>query len=70
MNVTYTATLATPFQFSIQGIQYGIQGRKYGQEGQLHNVKIQCICMRKCRECNKYGCKGANNRNNCENKKA
>ena len=70
MNVAYTAAFATPFQFSMQGIQYGIKDGEYGQDGQLHNVKIQGIRKRKCRECDNYGCKGANNRNNCENKKA
>ena len=70
MNVAYTAAFATPFQFGMQGIQYGIKDREYGQDGQLHNVKIQGIRKRKCRECDNYGCKGANNRNNCENKKA
>ena len=64
MNVAYTAAFATPFQFGIQDGQYGIQ------DGQWHNVKIQGIRKRKCRECDNYGCKGANNRNNCENKKA
>ncbi len=84
MNVAYTAAFAAPFpfgnqgaQYGIQGVQYGIQGiqcgiqdGQYGQDGQLHNFKIQGICKRKCWECNNYGCKGANNRNNCENKKA
>jgi hypothetical protein len=78
MNGAYTAAFATPFQFGIQGIQYGIQGGQYsqcgqygqyGQDGQLHNVKIQGSRKRKCWACGEYGCKGANNRNNCENKK-
>ncbi len=66
----YTPAFATPFQFSIQGIQYGIQNGQYGQDGQLHNVKIQGIHKRKCRECNIYECKGSNNREKCDNKKA
>ncbi len=77
MNVAYTAAFAAPFPFSNQGAQYGIQGvqysiqdGQYGQDGQLHNFKIQGICKRKCRECDNYGCKGTNNRNKCENKKA
>ena len=69
MYAAYTSTFASPFQFGIQGIQYGIKDGEYGQDGQLHNVKIQGIRKRKCRECDNYGCKGANNRNNCENKK-
>ena len=70
MNVAYIAAFATPFQFGMQGIQYGIKDGEYGQDGQLHNVKIQGIRKRKCRECNNYGCKGSNNRDKCDNKKA
>lgn len=71
MNVAYNAAFATPFQFGNLGTQYGIQGVQYNiQDGQLHNFKIQGIRKRKCRECDNYGCKGANNRNKCENKKA
>ena len=71
MNVAYTAAFAAPFPFGNQGAQYGIQGQdgQYGQDGQLHNFKIQGIRKRKCRECDNYGCKGANNRKNCVNKK-
>ena len=54
MNVAYTVAFATPFQFGMQGIQYGIKDGEYGQDGQLHNVKIQGIRKRKCRECNNY----------------
>ncbi len=80
MNVAYNAAFANPFpfgsrgvQYSIQGVQHDIQGGQYGQygqDGQLHNFKILGVRKRKCRECDNYGCKGANNRNKCENKKA
>ena len=70
MYATYNSTFASPFQFGIQGVQYSIHDKQDGQDGQLHNFKIQGICMRKCRECNNYGCKGSNNRDKCDIKKA
>lgn len=63
LTLAYNAAFATPFQYA----QYASSNI---QDGLLHNVKIQGIRKRKCRECDNYGCKGSNNRNKCENKKA